>query len=196
MKIKCVDGESRDFYFIRDRLLRFGFDPVLLDKDDNIISLSIPPNIGIIEALRLTVDGAIFPLYIYHWSKKNKKINPVSMPLESILEDVKWLSFLPSIEIDKETSLHGRQDALTSFTRFLTKIFRLVLNRKDQPSFRTMIFGLNTSKFKFNYGYKVLGLDYIESAKEYFLVLSDDEVGPILVHPSLLGYTNKVLASP
>jgi hypothetical protein len=71
-----------------------------------------------------------------------------------------------------------------------------VLNRKDQPSFRTMIFGLNTSKFKFNHGYKVLGLNYIESAKEYFLVLSDDEAAPILVHPSLLGYTNKVLTSP
>lgn len=38
MKFECLDGQTRDFELVRDKLIRFGFDPVLLDRDDNQIS--------------------------------------------------------------------------------------------------------------------------------------------------------------
>lgn len=193
MRFPCIDQKDRDFELVRDKLVRFGFDPVLLDKDDGQISTSLPPSTGFIEAVKLARDGITLPSYIYHWSKRSKKINPISIPYQSLIDDVDWLVFLPSIEVDKETSLFGKHDSTTWLARAITKIFRLSSGKTDKSSFRTMIFGENIDKFQFNYGYKVLGLQYIEKAREEFLLLRDTEESVIAVHPSLLGYTNKVM---
>ena len=193
MRFPCIDQKDRDFELVRDKLVRFGFDPVLLDNDDGLISTSLPPNTGVVEALKLAKDGINLPSYIYHWSKRSKKINPVSIPFDSLLSKVEWLVFLPSIEVDKETSLFGKHNLLSWSARVLTKLFRLGSGAKDRSSFRTMIFGENIDKFQFNYGYKVLGLQYIEKAREEFLLLRDTKESVIAVHPSLLGYTNKVM---
>lgn len=195
MKFECTDGETRDFELVQDKLIRFGFDPVLLDKDDGQISTSLPPNTGFIEAVKLARDGITLPSYIYHWSKRSKKINPISIPYQSLIDDVDWLVFLPSIEVDKETSLFGKQDSTTWLARAISKIFRVSSGKADKSSFRTMIFGENIDAFRFNYGYKVLGLQYIEKAREDFLLLGDGKDSVIAVLPSLLGYTNKVMIS-
>jgi hypothetical protein len=193
MKLKCVDQNDRDFELVRDKLVRFGFDPVLLDNDDSLISTSFPTDTGVVNTLKLAMDGITPPTYIYHWSKRSKKINPTSIPFNSFFDGVEWLAFLPSIEVDKETSLSGKLDSVSWVARFLTKVFRLVSGVKDRSSFRTMIFGENTNKFQFNYGYKFLGIHYIENAKDDFLLLRDEAESVIAVHPSLIGYTNKVL---
>jgi len=193
MKLPCTDDSVRDFELIQNKLIRFGFDPVLLNKDDGQISTSLPPNTGFIEAVRLARDGINLPTYIYHWSKRSKKINPISIPFNSLLEEVGWLAFLPSIEVDKETSLFGKIDSITWLARAFSKISRSGFRTKDKSTFRTMIFGENIHAFRFNYGYKVLGLQYIEKAKEEFLLLRDIDESVIAVHPLLLGYTNKVM---
>lgn len=193
MELSCVDKNTRNFELVRDKLTRLGFDPVLLDKDDSLISTSLPPNTGVIKALRLALDGVNLPSYIYHWSKRSKKINPVSIPFNSFFDGVEWLAFLPSIEVDKETSLSGKLDTISWIARSLTKIFRSGSGIKDKSSFRTMIFGENIDDFQFNYGYKFLGIHYIQQAKDDFLLLRDQNESIIAVHPSLIGYTNKVL---
>lgn len=193
MKFQCIDGESREFELLRDKLIRVGFDPVLLDNDDGLISTSLPPNTSLFEALRFARDGINLPSYIYHWSKRSKKINPISIPLNTLLNDAEWLAFLPSIEVDKETSLFGKHDLLTWSSRLLTKVFRISSRVKDSSSFRKMIFGENIDKFQFNCGYRILGLQTIEKAREEFLLLRDSDESVIAIHPSLLGYTNKVM---
>lgn len=195
MKFECLDGQTRDFELVRDKLIRFGFDPVLLDRDDNQISTSLPPNTGVIEAIKLARDGITLPSYIYHWSKRSKKINPISIPYQSLIGDINWLVFLPSIEVDQETSLHGKLDSSTWLARAVSKIYRSVSGTRDKPAFRAMIFGENIDKFRFNFGYKVLGLHYIEKAREDFLLLGDGDDSVIAVLPSLLGFTNKVMIS-
>jgi hypothetical protein len=77
--------------------------------------------------------------------------------------------------------------------RLLTKIFRLSSGVKDKSSFRTMIFGENISNFQFNHGYAFLGIHYIEKAKDDFLLLRNEDGSVVAFHPSLIGYTNKVL---
>lgn len=193
MKLKCLDDKTRDFELVRDKLTRFGFDPVLLDNDDGLISTSFPPDAGVINTLKSAMDGITPPTHIYHWSKRSKKINPISTPFNSFFDGVEWLAFLPSIEVDKETSLSGKLDSVSWVARFLTKVFRSGSGVKDKSSFRTMIFGENIDKFQFNYGYKCLGIHYIEKAKDDFLLLRDEAESVIAVHPSLIGYTNKVM---
>lgn len=195
MKLQCVDGNVRDFEFVRDRLLRFGFDPTLLDKDQSLISISLPPNTGVFEAIKLARAGINLPAYIFHWSKKSKRINPVSVSFVKFFDGVGMLAFLPSIEVEKETSLFGNIDLITWIARVFTKIFRIGLGEKDKSTFRTLIYGDNSENIQFNYGYKVLGVHYIEKANDYFLLISDQTDSVHAVSLSVIGFTNKVLIS-
>jgi hypothetical protein len=195
MKFDCVDNETREFELVQDKLIRHGFDPVLLERDEGQISISTPPNTTFWDAVKLARQGIQLPSYIYHWSRRSKRINPVSFSIEAMFNDVRWISFLPSIEVEKETSLFGRIGFLTFVSRGITKFVRLQSLTKDIPVFRTMIFGQNVEKFKFNYGYRVIGIHRIGKNDDEFLLVRDEEESTIAISPSLIGFTNKVMIS-
>jgi hypothetical protein len=192
MKLACVDGSEREFIPVRDKLIQIGFDPTLLDRDEQLVSTSIPPDMGFFQALKLAGSGTIVPSYIFHYSKKSKQLNPISIDFETFISSVTYVSFLPSIETEKETSTDGPMASLPFIARVLSKIFRKASNTSDRSIFQTQIFGENLSNFKFNYGYKVSAYQWVDKSKDFFLLIKDESDQYMAVHPSLLCVTNKV----
>lgn len=193
MRLKCVDGNERKFEFIREKLIRLGFDPNLLDRDENLVSTSLPPGTGFTKALELARNGINLPSHIFHYSRRSKKINPISTEFDTLLKSNEYLAFLPSIETEKETSLAGKMDPFTFIARLVTKIFRFGRDNQQKSIFQTQIFGENLDQFKFNHGYKITAHQWVEQAQDYFVLIKDENDQVLVIHPSLLCNTNKVM---
>ena len=174
-------------------MIRLGFDPNLLDRDENLVSTSLPPGTGFTKALELARSGINLPSYIFHYSRRSKKINPISTEFDTLLKSNEYLAFLPSIETEKETSLAGKMDPFTFIARLVTKIFRFGRDNQQKSIFQTQIFGENLDQFKFNHGYKITAHQWVEQAQDYFVLIKDENDQVLVIHPSLLCNTNKVM---
>ena len=193
--LPCTDGQIRNFQYVEAKLVGLGFDPTLLREDQDLVSTDVPEGLNLWDAIKRARMGIIDPPHIKHYTKRSKTINPINVSFSHLLESVKHVAFLPSIETDREDSLHGPMDKLTWAARILHKFLR---SNKDEPAksiFKTKIFGHNLDSFKFNHGYEYVAFDYLEKAADWFAYLKDEQGQIMAIHPSLFCYINKVLIS-
>lgn len=193
MKLKCTDGEIREFESIAQYLCRVhGFDPVFL-KHDGMVKIDTP-DMGFIKQLKYTLKHKTPPpSYYLHYSHKHQKRCPASVKVRDLLCEVQWLAVLESFEHRKQSELSLKMDWLTIFSRLLFKSKKTELSEVVHPIYKQSV-------FRAGIGYCVADIDcavtYIPEAASEVLALEEEGSPKFLVMESLLGFIDYVYIVP
>lgn len=196
MKLKCLDGECREFIPLSDFYIRKGFDPYFLEKDGGFLQLGMPPDFSIITNLPLLKLGIKPKGYFWHWSRIYKKINPISLNAEEIIKEIDWVAFHPSMKNWRDDDFMGRMDLFTILARLFLKIWNFfALNHGKSYSVEYLIPGVDRENHKYFFGHKLIGFDYSFQFKEDRMLIEGEGHKFYEVNECILGYSKHVYIS-
>lgn len=200
MKIICADGLERDFISLFDLYVLKGFDPALLLKDGGLLSLTNPPNLSFSQLIQLSKLGIISNSHFMHYSWLNRKINPVSIVEDKILDGYKWIALSPAFKWENQDQLFGVKLGLfTFFIRCASKVINfLILNHDKKKMHESLVYAPKDSDFKWGTGYEYLTTMHDNNFKEKMIILNEttrDENRFIYLHPSVLGWSMRVFVA-
>jgi hypothetical protein len=201
MKIICADGLERDFISLFDLYVLKGFDPALLLKDGGLLSLNNPPGLSFSKLINLAKLGIISDGHFMHYSWKHKKINPISISEEKVLDGYKWLALSPAFKWQNQDQLLGMNLSLfTFFTRLTSKVIDFfLLNHNKKKTYESLVYAPENSDFKWATGYEYL--EFVHEAyffKQKMIILSSNEASQdefIYLHPTVLGWSMHVFVA-
>jgi len=196
MKLMCRDNIERSFVSIKDALISIGFDSKLLESDDNFIMLGGSPD-GCLRDILKIIRGSAIQNYYHHYSRKSRQLNNSSVTLQKILKPGMWVAIDPSIKLLYDSDFNINASLEVKLARSLTKIYRKYNNNHEVKSvFEGLLIGRKCDSFEFFTGYEVafLGRPEFDVALDYIYVNDMAESG-FLLHPTIMGYTTKILIS-
>ena len=193
-----IDSKKNSCIPFYERLVHIGFDFGLIVKDDFLIRTSFGKENGIIRAASNVLSNRqnLNIPYFEHFSKKNRKQNPVSISVQDTLQEGGYLYFTPSAGTRPETSLRGPMDLMSLASRMLTKVFRFFTGKTDHSELESYFITSNFREFSFNEVYKIKSVEYIKDFHDYAVVLEELEDGTIFIlNPSAFGKTDSIFIS-
>lgn len=200
MRLICKDGQEREFISLFDLYVQKGFDPALLTKDDGLLSMSNPPDASFLKMLQLAKLGVPIDAYFWHYSWIHRKVNPVSIPLDKVMDGYKWIALSPAFEWENENQLIGvKLGIFTLLVRGIFKLINFLFLRFDQKKmYESLIYPAEGSEFQWSTGYEYIGILFDFNFKEKLIHLKDtvsnrEEI--LHMHPSILGWTMRVFVS-
>jgi hypothetical protein len=197
MKLICRDGCEREFISLFDLYVQKGFDPAFLLKDDGLLSMSTPPDTSFLKILRLAKLGISLESYFWHYSWLHKKVNPVSIHSDKVMDGYKWIALSPAFKWESQNQLIGvKLDAFTLLARGIFKFFNFLLLRSDKKKmFESLIYPAEGSEFQWSTGYEYQAVLYDFDFKEKLIYLTEivgDQDKTFRLHPSILGWSMRV----
>jgi hypothetical protein len=200
MKFICKDGQEREFISLFDLYVQKGFDPALLTKDDGLLSLGNPPDASYLKMLQLAKLGISIDEYFWHYSWIYRKINPVSIALDKVMDGYKWIALSPAFKWEAQDQLVGvKVGVFTSLLRVIFKFINfLFLRHTERKMYESLIFPLEGSEFQWSTGYEYIGILFDFNFKEKLIHLKDtvgnnEEI--FHIHPSIFGWSMRVFVS-
>ena len=186
MIFNCIDGVDRDFSSVRDVAVVKGFDPVFLDSDDS--QLRFDNQFGVWDSLKIARTGTRVPGAFFHWSKKYRQENSVSISVYGLINRREYLAVLPSITVDRDDSVIGKMDLLTLTFRWIYRIFQAKEPIKEFSRFEKFgLIGKKIEDFHFNKGYEISHF----AEENDILILLDENGDSFGLDATLLGSTTK-----
>lgn len=187
----CNDGKRRHFESAKEKLLRLGFDPEILSRDDNLVQLDFDRRQGLWKTITSPVEPDLLVRY-FRWS--SRRAHPFSVKYKTFVDNIEWVVFLPSITAEMSNSLRGPMNLVTFVFRLLGKIWGWLKAEPDHIQFDDFIYGKSPRDFCFNKGYRFAGYEPVTDAGkgERYVILQDEGGEHFALHPSRLGYTSKV----
>lgn len=200
MKIICVDGIEREFISLFDLYVLKGFDPALLLKDCGLLSLTNPPNLSFLQLIQLSKLGIISDGHFMHYSWMHKRINPISIAVDIVLDDYKWIALSPAFKWENQDQLFGiNLSPFTFFIRCASKVINfLLLNHDKKKMHESLVYAPKNLDLKWGVGYEYLTTMYDSNFKEKMIILNEkeeDEDKFIYLHPSILGWSMRVFVA-
>jgi hypothetical protein len=159
MRLICSDNQVREFISLFDLCVLHGFDPVLLLKDGGLLSLLPPPAVSFLGGLDLARAGIILDPHIQHYSWLHRKINPVSIHYQKVIEGYPWIALSPAFQWEDKTQLTGvKLDLLTMLVRSFLKAWDFMSLKSDRGKFyKSIIRSDDGVDFRWSCGYKISG---------------------------------------
>jgi hypothetical protein len=200
MKLICKDGQEREFISLFDLYVQKGFDPALLTKDDGLLSMSNPPDASFLKMLQLAKLGVSIDAYFWHYSWIHRKVNPVSIALDKVMDGYKWIALSPAFKWESENQIVGiKLGTFTLLVRVISKFINLLFLRFDEKKmYASLIYPVGGSEFQWSTGYEYIGILFDFNFKEKLIHLKDtvgnrEEI--FHMHPSIFGWTMRVFVS-
>lgn len=193
MRLKCLDGQYRDFTPLSDLFIAKGFDPCFLDEDKGLVQIDLPPNVSFFDAISLSKAGLEIKSYFKHWSRRHKKANPISVSVDDVAAEIEWIAVHSSLKYLRDDDLRLRMDLFTSISRLFINIWDFfALNYAKSYTLDGLWPGINREEYPYFVGHKLHGFLYSFDFRENRLCLEGEDQKLYEVCGSLLGHTKHI----